>query len=261
MRRGAEGMSFNRDKQDDFARAIKYGLLAEYYKYSDPALHVAYYYQHLKYIRRAVQSMRMEAVHQQDSMRQPAMVRVVHASPDAPNVDIYVNGNRILKDFPYKDVSGYLSLPAGKYQIDIYPAGNMVSTVLSKKVTVEGGKSYTLAAAGPAGKLRLVTFEDKPSVPAGETKARFIHLSADAPAVDIAVKKGDVIFPNVSFRQATSYLGLSPMTVDLEVRVAGSSNTVLPLPGVKLEPNKAYTILAVGTAAGDPPLEALIIEG
>ncbi|MCP1159217.1 DUF4397 domain-containing protein [Bacillus infantis] len=254
-------MSFNRDHHDYFSKASKYDLLAKYYKYSDPALHVAYYYQHLKYIRRAVQSMRMDAVQQHESMRQPAMVRVVHASPDAPNVDIYVNGNRILKDFPYKDVSGYLSLPAGKYQIDIYPAGDMVSTVLSKKVTVEGGKSYTLAAAGPAAKLKLLAFEDQPSVPSGETKVRFIHLSPDAPAVDIAVKKGDVIFPNISFRQATQYLGLTPMTVDLEVRVAGSSNTVLSLPGVKLQPNKVYTILAVGTAAGEPPLEALIIEG
>jgi hypothetical protein len=254
-------MSFNRDQHDDFAKANKYGMLAKYYKYSDPALHVAYYYQHLKYMRRAVQMMRMEAIQHHESLRQPGMLRVVHASPDAPNVDIYVNGNRILKDFPYKDVSGYLSLPSGNYQIDIYPAGNMVSTVLSRKVTVESGKIYTLAAAGQVSKLKLLAFEDQPTVPSGETKARFIHLSPDAPAVDIAVKKGDVIFPNVSFRQATQYLGLSPMTVDLEVRVAGSSNTVLSLPGVKLQPNKSYSILAVGTAAGDPPIEALIIEG
>ena len=43
----------------------------------------------------------------------PARVRVAHFSPDAPNVDIYVNDDRVLSDVPYKTVSDYLELPPG----------------------------------------------------------------------------------------------------------------------------------------------------
>ncbi|MDZ5473115.1 DUF4397 domain-containing protein [Bacillus sp. 31A1R] len=252
-------MSEKRNHHDYFQKAMMYDLLSKYYKYMDPVMHVNYYQKHLKYLNKGVQSMR-NGMMQQMNQPQPSRVRVIHASPDAPNVDVYVNGNRILRDVPYKQVSNYMSLPEGRYQIDIYPAGEMVSTVISRKVNVESGKNYTLVAAGPANNLRLLTFEDQPRVPMGETKVRFIHLSPDAPAVDIAVTKGDVIFPNVSFRQATNYLPLSPMTVDLEARVAGTKNVALPLPGVQLSPNEVYTVLAVGLVSGEPGLEAIIIK-
>ncbi|WJV28303.1 DUF4397 domain-containing protein [Rossellomorea sp. AcN35-11] len=192
---------------------------------------------------------------------QPSYVRILHAVPDAPNVDVYVNGNRVLRDVAFKDVSDYLTLPAGKYHIDIYPAGTSVTTVISKKVKIDPGKVYTLAATGTVKKLQLLPFIDDPTVPSGETKVKFIHLSPDAPAVDIAVKGGDVIFPRVSFKEASDYLGLTPMTVNLEARVAGSKNSVLSVPNVKLSPNQAYTIVAVGLANGSPELEAILLMG
>ncbi|UII54501.1 DUF4397 domain-containing protein [Cytobacillus spongiae] len=250
-------MAKNRNQHHYLEEAALYDVLAGYYKYINPTMHIHYYQKHLKCLHKALNLMRMEA----NNGNSPAMVRVLHASPDAPNVDVYVNGNPILKNVEYKQSSKYMSLPAGRYQIDIYPTGTMVSTVISKKVHVEPGKFYTLAAIGPVSKLRLAAFEDMPQVPAGETKARFIHLSPDAPAVDIAVKNRDVIFPNVSFKEATDYLGLSPMTVDLEARVAGTKNVVLSLPGIQLNPNEAYTIVAVGFVSDDPQLEAIILKG
>ncbi|PLR77254.1 hypothetical protein CU633_11975 [Bacillus sp. V3-13] len=245
--------------QNNFEKAAMYDMLAKYYKYLNPPMHVHYYYKHLKYIGKAVHSLRTAGT-PGNSMMQPAQVRVLHASPNGPDVDIYVNGNPILKNFSYKRGSDYVSLPPGRYQVDIYPSGNMVSTVLSKKVTIESGNYYTLAAAGPVEKLRLFVFADKPGVPENETKMRFIHLSSDAPAVDIAVKNGDVIFPNVSYKQETSYLGLSAMTVDLEARVAGTDQTALPLPGLTFKANEIYTIAVVGFANEDPGLEVIILN-
>lgn len=255
-------MPKNRNQHQYFQKAAKYDLLAQYFKYSDPNKHISYYHKHLYYMNHALQMMRTNMMpFVQEHSHKPAKLRIIHASPDAGPVDIYVNGARILKNFPYKEASEYMSIPAGRYQIDIYPAGNMVSTVLSRKIAVESGKLYTVAAAGNAKKLKLVALEDQPAVPSGETKVRFVHLSPDAPAVDIAVKNRDVIFPNVSFRQATKYLALTPMTVDLEARIFGTSNVVFSIPHVQVKANQAYTIFAVGSAAGEPELETLIIEG
>ncbi|WP_264738301.1 DUF4397 domain-containing protein [Cytobacillus firmus] len=254
-------MASERNPQWYFQRAAKYDLLAQYFKYIDPAQHIAYYHKHLHCLNQAFQMMRTK--NKQPSVKvqegQQSKVRIFHGSPDAGQVDIYVNGTRILKDFHYKEASGYASLPAGKHQIDIYRAGNMVSTLLSRKIIAAAGKAYTIAAAGIASKLKLVILEDHPEVPAGETKVRFAHLSADAPAVDIAVKNRDVVFPNIAYRQASKYLALTPMTVDLEARIAGTPNTALSIPRMLFKSDQAYTLLAVGSVANEPVLEAILI--
>ncbi|MDM5229531.1 DUF4397 domain-containing protein [Cytobacillus sp. NJ13] len=254
-------MASERNRQWYFQRAAKYDLLAQYFKNIDPAQHIAYYHKHLHCLNQAFQMMRTK--NQQPSVRvqegQQARVRIFHGSPDAGQIDIYVNGTRILKDFHYKEASGYASLPAGKHQIDIYRAGNMVSTLLSRKIIAAAGKAYTIAAAGIALKLKLVILEDHPEVPAGETKVRFAHLSADAPAFDIAVKNRDVVFSNIAFRQASKYLALTPMAVDLEARIAGTPNTALSIPRMQFKADQAYTLLAVGSVANEPVLEAILI--
>lgn len=248
-------MSQNRDYQHLLQKASHYDLLANYYKYSNPNNHIAYYQKHLQYMNLAAQTRQ-----NQQSQAGAGKVRFVHASTDAPNVDIYIDGVRILQDFSYKEASNYLSLPAGRHQVDIYPTGTMVSTVLSRKIQINAGKQYTFIATGFVKDLKWLAMEDDPRVSRGEAKVRFIHLSPDAPAVDIAVKNRDVIFPNLTYRKYTNYLVLSPMTVDFEARIAESSNVALPIPQVQLKPNKAYSILIIGSAASEPELEALIIK-
>jgi hypothetical protein len=250
-----------RNQYDYLHKAAMYDLLANYYKYLDPKKHVMYYHKHLRNMYKAVQLMRSYPVTPSQPSTSPSMVRFLHAAPELNDVDIYVNGTRVLRDFSYKANSSHMQLTPGKHQVDIYPAGDSVSTVISKKILVEPGMIHTAALSGPANKLRLLIFEDSPQTPLGETKARFIHLSPDAPAVDIAGKNGDVIFPNVSYKQATTYLALTPMIVTLEAKVAGTKNTVVTIPDVKLEPNNAYTIVAVGTAKGEPPIEVLMMQG
>jgi Domain of unknown function (DUF4397) len=254
-------MPTERNQQWYLQKAAKYDLLAQYFKYIDAAQHIAYYHKHLHCLNQAFQMMRTNNPEPSAEAHQgqQARVRIFHGAPDAGPIDIYINGTRILKDFLYKEASGYAALPAGPHQIDIYPAGSMVSTLLSRKIIAAADNVYTIAAAGTAAKLKLVILEDQPEVPAGETKVRFVHLSHDAPAVDIAVKNRDVVFPNIAFRQASRYMALTPMTVDLEARVAGTPNAVLSIPRMQFKTGQAYTLLAVGSVAKEPELEAIII--
>ncbi len=57
-----------------------------------------------------------------EPMADTAKVRVLHASPDAPAVDIYANGAEILSDVPFGAISDYLEVPAGEYQIQAFVA-------------------------------------------------------------------------------------------------------------------------------------------
>ncbi|MEH7093347.1 DUF4397 domain-containing protein [Neobacillus vireti] len=249
-------MSEKRNQTDYLQKAAMYDLLAEVYKYTNPNLHMHFYLKHYKYMNKAMNLIRSPA---QDYPGN-AQVRFLHTSTDSPNVDVYINGSRIIKDLAFKHISQNLPLKAGKYHVDIYPAGNMVDSVLNKNILIEEGNSYTLTIIDSVKKMRLLVFLNQQEVPVNESKVRFIHLSPDSSALDIAVKDRDVIFPMVSYKQATEYLGLTPMTVDLEVRTAGSKKILLPLPKVSFKPNESYTIIFLGLSTGVPEFQFISIE-
>ena len=46
-------------------------------------------------------------------------VRVVHASPDAPAVDVLVDGSEVLSDVPYGNASTYLTVASGARTTDL----------------------------------------------------------------------------------------------------------------------------------------------
>ena len=79
-----------------------------------------------------------------------SLLRVWHLSPDAPNVDVYVNGFRVVRNLAYTDASGYLPLPAGTYDVRINVAGT-ATTVFSAPVTLAGGTAYSATALGSVG--------------------------------------------------------------------------------------------------------------
>ncbi|WHY84321.1 DUF4397 domain-containing protein [Neobacillus novalis] len=249
-------MSEKRNHADYLQKAAMYDLLAQFYKYSNPGLHTHFYLKHYKNMNKAMNMMRTYSQIYQEE----AKVRFLHTSHDSPNVDIYINGKRMIRDLPFKNVSTDLSLQAGKYHIDIYPAGNMVDSVLNKKITVEPGKSFTLATIDHVKKMRLLMFQNLPQVPANEAKVRFIHLSPDTQLLDIAVKDRDIVFPNLSYKQATEYLALTPMTVDLEVREAGTRTVILPIPQLHFKANESCTIVFLGLTKEKPEFQFISIR-
>ena len=184
-----------------------------------------------------------------------AQVRVVHLSPDAPAVDVAVNGEVAVAGAVYLDATDYLPVPAGDVRITVTPAGQTQPIVIDATVSLGADASYTVAATGFLADIQpLVILDDRS--PSGDANVRFVHTSPDAPAVTVAVSEGPNIFGGVAFREATSYAGVPGGTYDLEVRVAGTSTVALPLPGVDFMGGTNYTVFAVGLAS-DGSLSAL----
>lgn len=187
-----------------------------------------------------------------------ARVRVVHASPDAPAVDVLVNNAKAFSNAPFKGITPYASLDAGSYEVQVVPAGATEPVVIKAILDLKGGTDYTVVAVGRLANIEPLVLTDDNSAPAaGKAHVRFVHASPDAPAVDIAVKGGPVLFSNVAFKGVGGYLPVDAGTYDLEVRLAGTSNVVLSVPSVKLNPGTVYTIFAMGLAGGSPGLEAV----
>lgn len=191
-----------------------------------------------------------------------ANVLVIHASPDAPGVDLLVDDvKQNTSALTYPQNTGYLKVNAGSRNFKINVAGTP-TTVINANVTLEQDKSYSVFAIDSVSKISAVVVADDLSTPAsGKAHVRFIHLSPNAPAVDIALDGGAVVFPNTSFKVGTAFTPLDAGTYDLEVRVAGTQTVALDLDPITLQAGKIYTVFAKGflTADGAQALGAEII--
>ncbi|WP_176215167.1 DUF4397 domain-containing protein [Cytobacillus gottheilii] len=243
--------------QTHYLKADQYRHKANYYKYTDIEKYTWYYQKYLKHFYAAINQQRTNSL--QPLQILPSRVRLLHAAHDFEKTDVYLNGSRVLQEFQYAEASSYLSLPAGTYQLDVYPAGTTIQTIISQKIKIEPGKAYTITASKVEDNVKATLFEDDQIVPHGEAAFRFIHLSTDAPSIDLAVKNGDVVFHSIEYREASEYLGISPMTVHLHARVAGSDNHIHSLDNLVFKANHIYTIFLVGSVTGAPKLEILML--
>ncbi len=196
-----------------------------------------------------------------------AMVRVLHGSPDAPAVDIYVNGDKVgdpLAGLEFGDLSAYVKLPAGTYDLKVCAsADDTVCPIVADGVTLKAGTHYTIAATNVLASIEAQIITDTPAPKAGKAQARVVHLSADTPAVDVLTQDGSAkVVENLAYPDKTDYLTLAPGSYDLKV-CASADNTVCPLdPGpLALAAATSYSVFAIGSLDGQTLTAVVGVDG
>ena len=178
-----------------------------------------------------------------------AHVRVLHAVPDAPAADVFLDDKKVAENVAFKTLSDYLPIDSGKTKVKITPAGK-TDTLFEDSFTATRDGYYTVAIAGMAAKPMLINQNDHTGK-SDEKKARIrvFHLVPGAPAVDITTpstraKDGatDVIKGLEYGKDSTKLVAPSKMT--LQVRADGK--VLKEMPDVTLEAGKRYAIFAVG---------------
>ncbi len=181
-----------------------------------------------------------------------ANVLVTHASPDAPGVDLLIDDVKVnTQPLTYPNNTGYLDAETGTRNIKVNVAGTS-TTVINGDLDLEVDKYYSVFAVDQVSEITALVLVDDLTMPAaGKAHVRFIHLSPDAPAVDVAVaSSGAVVFSDIAFKESTVFTPLDAGTYNLDVRVAGTSTVALVLPPVTLQAGKIYTVFAKGFLAG-----------
>lgn len=179
-----------------------------------------------------------------------AMVKVVHASPDAPGVDLLVDDAVAGTNLMFPKNTGYLEVDAGTRNVKVNVTGTS-TTVIEADLDLMEDKSYSVFAINTVSDLAPLVLEDNLTLPAdGNAHVRFIHLSPDAPSVDITLTDGTAIFGDVEFSEHIDFTPLPADTYDLQVRVHGTDTVVLELPGIALMNQKIYTVFAKGLVSG-----------
>ena len=188
-----------------------------------------------------------------------SLVRVFHAAPQAPNVDVYVNDQMVFSNLAFGDFTRYVYLDEGEYNVSVYLAGQKDRPVINQMVDVPSQQIFTIAATGNLDNLGLLVIPDKVSKSPSQnySSVRVIHLSPNAPGVDILVD-GDTLFEDISFGEGTDYVDLNPGTYNVNVVLNTDKSVALPLK-VTLNPDKIYTIYIIGNP---PTLQAVqVVDG
>lgn len=126
-----------------------------------------------------------------------AMIRAVHASPDAPAVDVYVEGIPVaaITALEYGVATGYLEVPEGTYNIQLRAHPSTVTDPVDYETgpfDVTAGQKVTAVAAGfltsedPTDRFRVLPLVENFGTP-GSARVRIVHAGADAPTVDLDV--------------------------------------------------------------------------
>lgn len=188
----------------------------------------------------------------EDAWRAPftrSSLRVWHNSPDAPAVDVIVNGQTTLSNVPYGAISRYLPLAPGRYDVRINVAGTTTS-VFSGAVQLARGESYTAVAlgsvTGTGEPFEVQVLRDATS----GGLVRVLHAAPNVPAVTVYVN-GQRVIQRLGTLRASGYLPLDPGTYNVAVALAGRPASQAALrTRITVSDKTRYTALARGLLNG-----------
>ncbi len=184
-------------------------------------------------------------------------VRVIHAAPGAGNVDVFVDGKKLLSNFAFGKITDYVELSTGSHKFQVAPAGKGAGdSVITANATISSGKFYTVAALGTKESgFSAKVFADDTSILSNKARVRVYHLSPNAGPVKVAAG-GKTVISELSYTNASSYLAVAPGTYKFEV-TAINANVTLPL-SATLHSDRVYSVFAVGLYKGSPALQFVV---
>jgi hypothetical protein len=201
-------------------------------------------------------------------------LRALHASPDAPPVNIKVNGADALSEVAYTEGSGFLPVPERTHvQVEaIIPGGNAI--VIDEALPLQFGTDYTVIAAGdvadPVSALIVSNPTAEPITP-GSLRAQVVHAAPGAPAVDVYVTapeadlsaSASVNDAPLAFGEFTGRIEAPADTYQIRVTAAGDAGAVVYDSGaLELAAGDDLLIAAVvNTRPGATPIQLVALDG
>lgn len=194
-----------------------------------------------------------------------AHLRVIHASPDAPAVDVLVEGKTLITGLEYGNASDYHNVASGTRTVSVNETGT-VNALITASPTFKKDSSYTIIAADLVATAQPLVLEDDLSSPAaGNAKVRLVHGSPGAGLVDIYITApgADIsalipTFSNVAFAANTGYSEVPAGDYQVRVTAAGTKTVAIDTGTLTLASGEIATAVALDEAGGGSPFTAVV---
>lgn len=200
--------------------------------------------------------------------------RVIHASSQAPNVDVTFGHAILAEGLPFGNAVGYVPVAAGTgMPLNIYAAGQDGIPVLTANSDLAANAVVSVFALGQVSNLTPVVYAEDGIVDAaapssGSVKLRVVHGSYVAGPVDVYVTAPGTTLSassvptlsNFTFRAITKYLTIPAGAYEVQVTAHGSLTPAITVPSVTLTSGQLYTAIAVDPTTTNPAPGIVLIN-
>jgi len=165
-----------------------------------------------------------------------ASVQFVHASPDAPPVEVLIDGSVAIPNLDYGQATGEQQIAAGSHTIEIQALtpGSVTTVTGPTTMTLVANTDYVFAAEGPVASISAQTYSHPLAVVGpNSSQVQFVNAAPNAgsvavyltaPGADLA---SSTPFGTVAFQAAVGPTQIPSGQYELRVTAAGAPATVL----------------------------------
>lgn len=181
-----------------------------------------------------------------------ACIRFVHAAPDAPPMDAYVNDALVGEDLTYARATTYVAVPSGDARsVHFVTTGAAAEdTGLDAQYDFEAGQAYEVLVTGAGDDLSLmITGTDLRPVPADQARLRVINAAPDVGTIDVGMRPVPTLFEGVNLGEATNYVVVDAGAYPIEIRPAGDDLRVEVRTDAIITAGISYDLVVIGRPA------------
>jgi hypothetical protein len=202
-------------------------------------------------------------------------LRVLHFSPDAPRINVLVDGVIVRSSLDYKSGTGFLGVTSGRtydLAIDALPPTGPVRIIDQQDVELAGSTEYTLVAVGEVGNstVEAIAIENPiTDVGGGQFRVRLLHATPAAPTVDVfltepAANLGTAVpVATLAYKQFTDRIQFPTGSYQIRITPTGTPGTVIFDSGpLQFPPGRDLLIGIVrNTGVGPAPVSLVLDNG
>lgn len=179
-----------------------------------------------------------------------AFIRVVHAAPDLPRVDVFVEGLAVAPYLSFRQFTGLTPIAASTYRVTVYPAGSRIGDTeplaTSSAFEFQPGTSRTVVLAGKPDALAFIAY-DEIATPLDRDQSRLALINALDSTESVTVQQNDVsLTPPLTF-SASSTVPFVPVGETTLVFTSASGRLLTY--ALDLRPRTAHVLVLTGSAA------------
>ena len=185
-------------------------------------------------------------------------IRVVHAAPVVPSLDIYVGDTLFFDNIFYSHISEYAPINSGDQTVKARAAMTSPKdpSLIEVNAPYNNDQDYTIVVAGSLDSLQYWRLDDDNlNLPGtGSSRVRVVHASAGTPSAEICI--GEVC-RTLAFKEDTGYFLMDPGVYTPKVHLNGPDPYFIKVPPLVVQDNSIHTVFLAGKRHGEPRLELL----
>lgn len=198
-----------------------------------------------------------DTLHVRSRVVDESRVRLVHASPDLPAVDLYLGNTRVAEALTFENATDWQAFPSLSYNLRVVPAaGDPADSLVQQQVALVPDQAMNLILFNTRDRLRINALpEDLSPLPEGSARVTFIHAAVSSSSLAvIPAGSQDFALAEIGFGEVTPPFDMAagPAEYVFEDRGGATAREIDRLSTLDLAAGESYLIVVTGYPNSEP---------